>query len=86
MKQICAESVAQEVSKCSKKLKVNEVVGLMVQTINSVEEHQHIHFDDDTINTIISYFSLTLLARTHNKKDYEKILEQCSIEVKDVEA
>ena len=86
MKQICAEKVSQEVATCTKKLKVAEVIGLLVQTIDSVEKHQNIKFEDDVINTIMSYFSLTLLARTHNSKEYEKILENCSIRVEESEA
>jgi len=86
MKQICAEKVAKEVAKCTKKLKVGEVVGLLVKTIDGVEEHQNIKFRDEDINTILSYFSLTLLARTHNSKEYEKILDECSIEVRESEA
>ena len=86
MKQICAEKVAKKVATCSKKLKVGEVVGLLIQTIDGVEKHQDIKFDDNTINTITAYFSLTLLARTHNSKEYEKILDDCSIEVRESEA
>ena len=81
MKSINANKVAIEVAKCGKKLKVAEVVGLLVQTINQVEEHQQIKFNDETINTICAYFSLTLLARVNNSKDYEQILNDCSIEV-----
>lgn len=81
MKSINANKVAIEVAKCEKTLKVSEVVGLLVQTINQVEEHQPIKFSDKEVNTICAYFSLTLLARVNNSKDYEKILNDCSIEV-----
>ena len=86
MKPINANKVAQVVAKCSKKLKVGEVVGLLVQTINQVEQHQNIQFGDDDVNTILAYFSLTLLARVSNSKEYEQILEDCSIDVKESEA
>lgn len=81
MESINANKVAQRVAKCGKKLKVGEVVGLLVQAINGVEKHQNIQFNDNDINTILAYFSLTLLARTHNSKEYEQILKECSIEV-----
>lgn len=86
MKSINANKVATEVAKCGKKLKVGEVVGLLVQSINGVEKHQNIKFTDETVNTILAYFSLTLLARVNTKADYEKILNDCSIEVKEVKA
>jgi len=86
MKQICAENVSKKVATCTKKLRVNEVIGLLVQTIDGVEKNQNIKFEDEVINTILSYFSLTLLARTHNSKEYEKILDECSIRVEESEA
>lgn len=86
MKTIVAEKVMKEVSTCTKKLKVAEVIGLLVQTINSVEKEQHIQFKDDDINAIETYFSLTLLARVNKSKDYQKILDNCSIEIKECEA
>ena len=86
MKKIRAESVAQETIKCTKKLKVNEVVGLLVKTINEIEMYQHIKFSDDDVNTITTYFSLTLLARVSNAKEYNKLIEDCSISVEEMEA
>ena len=86
MKKIRAESVAQEVSKCTKKLKINEAVGLLIKTIKNIEKYQHIKFSDEDVNTITTYYSLTLLARVNTSKEYNKIVDDCSIEVKELEA
>ena len=86
MKKFRAGSVAQEVSKCTKKLKINEAVGLLIKTIKNIEKYQHIKFSDEDVNAITTYYSLTLLARVNTSKEYNKFVDDCSIEVKELEA
>jgi hypothetical protein len=87
MKELSGEKVYRAVEKNTKKLQVCEVVKLLIGTLREINHYKNNLVDEETFNTIITYFSLTLLSRTNNSKDYEKIFNECLTgEIKESEA
>lgn len=90
MQKIDSEKLANETSTCGKRLKVCVIAGLYADTILTLEKKNPILKEvkekcgDDLFaqmeNTIISFFALNLLAKTHNKKEFEEIFAKVQIE------
>ena len=86
MSAINGDRVAEITSKCGKKLKVQEVAGLLVKTIDDVSARNPvvkqiidkcgIDLCGALFGTIQTMFSLHLLARTHNSKEFNEILKR----------
>ena len=75
MKAINMEKVYIKTNKTTKKIKVNEAVVGLQSALNDIIRHSGIKIDENTYNMIVTYYSLHLLARTHNKKDYEEMFD-----------
>ena len=75
--------VALEVKNITKKLKVNEFMALLAYTFKKLEENGTVKLDDQAYNNLITYLSLTLIARVNSKKDFENILAKCQVEEKE---
>lgn len=87
MKELSGEKVYKEALNDSKKLKVCEVVQLLIGTLREINQYKNNMVDEETFNTIITYFALTLLSRTNSEKDYQKIFDGCLVgEVEESEA
>lgn len=88
MSSINGDRVAELTSECGKKLKVKEVAGLLVQTLEEMEKRNPIakqvmdKCGDDLcgafFGTLTTLFSLHLLARTHNTKEFNEIMKTIS--------
>ena len=77
MKELSGEKVYRVIEKETKKLQVSEVVKLLIGTLREINHYKNNLIDEETFNTIITYYSLTLLSRINNSKDYEKIFNEC---------
>lgn len=96
MKIIDGEKVAIQTSKCGKRLKVQVIAGLFVETIevlekqNSVVKEAKEKCGDELFgalnHTLITFFALQLLAKTHNTKEFEEIFANCQVEEKQAQA
>ena len=87
MKELSGEKVLKKTLKNTKKLKVNEVVQYAITTIREINKYKKDLISEEISNTFITYFALTLLARTNNAKDYKKIFDECGVgEIEESEA
>lgn len=92
MRQIDSSKVAQKTYKCGKKLKLWQTTQAFVQsweelskdnpTMLEVKEKLGDKMYDELFETIITFYALNLLARTHNQKDFTKIIDEVSVEVR----
>ena len=93
---INGDRVAEITSTCGKKLKVQEVAGLLVETIDDVSARNPIvkavvdkcgiELCGALFGTIQTMFALHLLARTHNSKEFEEIMKQIKEDINESEA
>lgn len=79
MKQLDGKKVYQKAIKTTKKIKVNEAVVGLGKALTEMRKNNKIKIDDETFNTIITYYSLMLLARTHDTKEYNEIFNSCLV-------
>lgn len=96
MSAINGDRVAEITSACGKKLKVQEVAGLLVATIEEISARNPIvkeiidkcgiELCSALFGTIQTMFALHLLARTHNSKEFEEILKQVNESTNESEA
>ena len=87
MNKIDGEKVAIETSNCGKRLKVQVVAGLFVETLGFLEQKNPTIKEvkekcgDELFgalgHTLVTFFALQLLAKTHNSKEFEEILKRC---------
>jgi len=91
MKTINGDRVAEITSSCGKKLKVKEVAGLLVNTLEEIGNKNPIakqvmekcgeELCGAFFGTLTTMFSLHLLARTHDSKDFKEIMEKIEVEL-----
>ena len=96
MKRIDGGKVAVITSKCGRKLKVCEVAGVLVEAIETIGKKNPIVIEaketlgkkmfEQLTSTIITFYSLNLLAKTHDEKEIREIMKECEIEDKESEA
>ena len=90
MRSIDSNKVAKKTYKCGKKLKVSQIAQAFVQiwddltksnpTMIEIKEKLEGKLYDELFQTLITFFALNLLARTHNKKEFDEIINSCEIE------
>lgn len=89
MKAIDSGKVAEKTYKCGKKLKVGQIAQEFNgawddlekdnPTYKEVKEKLGKDLFEELYQTTITYFALRLLARTHNSKELNKILDECEV-------
>ena len=72
-KAINMEKVYKKTHSVSKKIKVKEAVMGLEKTLSELVKNGVIKLDNDTRNIIVTYFSLRLLATTHDQKEYDEM-------------
>lgn len=92
MKMIDGEKVAIEASNCGKRLKVKIIAGLYAEAIGTLEQKNSVIQEckakcgDDLFaqmqQTVITFFALNLLAKTHSEKEFKEIFEKCQVDEK----
>ena len=90
MRSIDSNKVAKKTYKCGKKLKLWQTTQAFVQswddlskdnpTMIEVKEKLGDKLYDELFQTLITFFALNLLARTHNQKEFDEIINSCEIE------
>ena len=90
MKAIDSGKVATKTMGCGKKLKVWQTAELFVKSWQELSKDNPVFVEvkgklgddlfDEMFQTTITYYALNLLARTHNQKDFDKIISDCEIE------
>ena len=95
MKQLDSSRVANLTLKCGKKLKVGVVAQQFVQCWNDLAKDHPAILDarkkmgemlfEEVFQTLITYYSLNLLALTHTTKEFENMFEDCEVEASEEE-
>lgn len=90
MKKIDGIKVANETSKCGKRLKVNVVAGLLAEALETLENKNSVvkevkekcgeELFNEFEHSIMTFFALNLLAKTHNPKEFKELFENCQVE------
>ena len=88
-KQIDGVKVAKIIGTCGKKLKINVVSGMLARTLQNLEENPLVKEVKEKVgeeeyldleHTIMTFFALNLLAKTHNTKEFKAIFDECEVE------
>ena len=81
MKAINMEKVYKTTKANTKKIKVGEALVGLQSALNDIKKNTSIVIDDDTYNMIITYYSLHLLSRVHDEKEYQELFDSFLEEV-----
>lgn len=81
MKAINMEKVYKTTKANTKKIKVGEALVGLQSAMNDIKKNTAIKIDDDTYNMIVTYYSLHLLSRVYDEKEYQEIFDRCLEEV-----
>lgn len=90
MAKIDGELVAKEVSKCGKRLQVSVSAGLLAEAMKTLEDKNPIVMATKEkcgdqlygafAHTLLTFFALNLLAKTHNTKEFKEIMSKVQVE------
>lgn len=96
MQKLDMEAVAKRTKCCGKKIKISQSAGLLYETFKTLDDKNPTIIEvkqkidtclyEELVATIITFYSLNLLARTHTSKELETILKECEINEEESEA
>ena len=90
MTMIDGDKVGNAILKCGKKIKVSQAGGLLVLVLGELAPTSPVMHKvkvklgekqfQEMADTIITFYGLNLLARTHDSKEYNRIFKELQVE------